>query len=370
MMDLREFFAEDGKPIDESNMYESSNMDIALDGNPEDTSEIRKETKSVAVQSSIKAKVAKLLNAGFNERQILKVLGQKYASMDLSFINSALKANSGIVGTVCVDCSALRDRHEFNTKESKFKAFNKYAVNCTCDSGKVSVSNEMMATGSLDGFLSVSKTAKTELKGVCKKTSLPKISSFDQIKDGDALEAIYKLSSLGYFDKDTAKKLLIENDRITAIKKAFELTKVKKTADLPVVGGFYMKKSDMNIAIDKPSDQKQMDNINASSADMDIAGDIMDEASGINVKMSNENDKIYGDDMFENLKSSTEDFDVEEPASESLDVEVGNEENAVNEDQQFGDAVSSVEDIHMDIVNESDANLNRLSIKSESEIKL
>lgn len=252
-MDLRDFFGTDDKQLDDSNLFSNSNMDFDMSEEAEgDGGVAKQDKKDIITKASVKSKVARMLNNGLSEKQIWKVLKEKYASSDLSFIEPVLQSNAGIVGTICIDCSGVKDKREFYASQNKYKVFNKYAINCTCEQEKVSSSDDSMADGTMDSYLQTKKSSYNEMKGVCKKTSLPRISSLNQIKAGDALEAVYRLSSMGHFGKGTAKRLLIENSSINAIKKAFLFT--KKAATVEVQKGFYIKKADMNIASDiKPT---------------------------------------------------------------------------------------------------------------------
>lgn len=319
-MNLKDFFSEtEGKVGDQ--IFSANNMDFSVE--EEDMTE-KIENAKIAKQNMeselVNKKAVKLLNAGFSVKKIVKALNISETPESLIEYNDKYKS---LTGKIFVDCSIYKDKSDYHKNAGKFKSYHRYAFNCNCE-GCTEV-NSKIASGDIDSFLNASSEDVVS-NGICEKTGLKAIKSFSDVSTKDVAEIVYKISSIAGKTQVEAKNILISNDSITAIKKAFNMMNEQPKIEANV-------KSDAKFY-----------NIKESI----VSFDVMEDSEDIDVSPYGQ-----GDEVIETSQNE-----------DNIDVEFSNEQNKIYTED---DSISSVENVDLDIVNESDSMLEKIAIE-ESDI--
>ena len=253
MMNLKTFFEEDTAKVGDNN-YSPSDLEFSVENDIEDDVETIESNKQASDKKQY-VKIIKMANAGFSEKQIAKVLKLADCNALPESVKAYMKDVKGIVGVVCVDCGVFKDNLEYKKNAGKYKDFHKYAFNCKCD--RHTETQASIGNGNMDSYLSAECDTVID-SGICDKTGLEVISSISEIKPEAVADVVYKIGSLGYYSKDEAKKILLSNNNISAIKKAFNIMEhpvVKKAEVEEVKNNFYIKKADMKVEIGREADK-------------------------------------------------------------------------------------------------------------------
>ena len=222
---LKEGNLSDIEWLDESTTFNPSNMDLSS----EEQMKLQwdRDLKPENKEKLVKRKVNELLNSGAFGRDVISSVRKVFAKQNVpSGIKKYVRARSGAVGTVLVDCSVFDDNKDYlkTKKASQYKSFHQYAINCNCDH-KVTSSlqeNNISGLGDIDGFMN---TEMVEVEGVkvCAKTGLPVLSKMSKYSSKDATDVLAKLVRLDYITVDKEKELLLNNTPLVAVKKAFNM---------------------------------------------------------------------------------------------------------------------------------------------------
>jgi len=177
-MDLTNMFKEGSLSktdwLDKVETFNPSNMGLTN----KEQMEIQwdKEVEPEVKEKMIKRRINKLLNEGYFGAEVLESVKKSNIGIKISTdIAKYLKARSGIIGTIIVDCSLIKDSNDYVKlrKASSFKNFHQYTINCSCDHKNKNKKAEVIDNGNFDGLMN-SKVKKEANVCFCKKTGLEK----------------------------------------------------------------------------------------------------------------------------------------------------------------------------------------------------
>ena len=335
--------------LDEAETFNPASM--GLSNEEEMKAQWDKDLKPENKEKIIKRKVNELLNEGVLGKDILSNVKKVFAKQNIpSDISDYVKARSGAVGTVLVDCGNFKDNKDYLKlkKASQFKSFHQYAINCTCDhkvGGKLQEDN-VANMGNIDGILN-SKIVKAETIKICSKTGLPVLKRMADYSSDDAVNVLAKLVRLKYITVEEEKGFLVNNAPLLAVKKAFnhivdkvEKEKENKYAEKINNDKHIISENEVVAEIGDCVGVQEVSGINESRIVADIQKLVRDSDIDINKKESSmdmENSKGRGVlDVKISKKRKELDFeklaDIQKP---ELDVDVDVAENEVELEREF-----------------------------------
>ena len=371
-MNLKTFFEEDTAKVGDDN-FSPSDLEFSVENDIEEDIETIESNKQASDKKQY-VRIIKMANAGFSEKQIAKVLKLADCNALPESVKAYMRGVKGIVGVVCVDCGVFKDGLEYKKNAGKYKDFHKYAFNCKCDRNteiQASIGN-----GNMDSYLS-SECDTIVDSGICNKTGLEVISSVSEIKADAVADVVYKIGSLGFYSKDEAKQILLANNSVSAIKKAFNMMEhpvVKKAEVEEVKNNFYIKKADMKVEIGREADK----NIKVSPYSSSVRAEISDAVVKSKIAFSKSAfvapiDKEIASDT----KVAFDKSKLSAPVGKEIvakDIKVSPYGSISNEldkiyQENNNDSISSTEDIEFDDLIDSDDSFDKTAMQ-ESDIKI
>ncbi len=176
---------------------------------------------AVYVFSNWKKEVRKLLMAGYHSGDIRKkfLANVRTAGIDDEFV-SYLRACDGLIGTIIVDCGCVGDHCKVS---SKYKPFNRFAINCKCGHVEVQEGLETsQETGTINSFLMDNLEKKVVSKrAICKRCGLPVITSSKAIIASDVFSVVDELCNRGFITHRRSNALRQSKDLVGDLRKLF-----------------------------------------------------------------------------------------------------------------------------------------------------
>ena len=194
---------------------------MSLDDESSAKTDVLSSEDAVYVFSNWKKEVRKLLMAGYHSGDIRKkfLANVRTAGIDDEFV-SYLRACDGLIGTIIVDCGCVGDHCKVS---SKYKPFNRFAINCKCGHVEVQEGLETsQETGTINSFLMDNLEKKVVSKrAICKRCGLPVITSSKAIIASDVFSVVDELCNRGFITHRRSNALRQSKDLVGDLRKLF-----------------------------------------------------------------------------------------------------------------------------------------------------
>lgn len=258
---------------------------MTLDGESGDKNGVVGSEPEKYVFAEWKKEVRRALMAGRHSEDISKMFlaNVRTAGIDDEFGNY-LRACDGLIGTIIVDCDCLGAKGKLS---SKYKPFNRFAMNCKCGYEEVEESLETSQNeGTISSYLSENLERKVISKRrVCKRCGLPVILSSKDILSSDVFSVVDELCKRGFITAKRCAALKQSRNLVSDLRKLFS-------------SGILDYKQRVVSAIASKND---IEDYNVSRGQ--LSADAIGKVSSISVDAGKESAKIKG--VVELSKSST-----------------------------------------------------------------